>query len=673
MKALGKKRIFFYLRNSLEIQHWEFQKQALQNALNNRNDVELVKVYAEKISGYSGEGKRPEMEKLLSDVRAGLVDELWAYDVKRVSRNSLVLKQICEECKNLKVNIFFLSENLNLLNPDLTPNPMTSMILSLLGEMAEQDGKQFIEKGIYGKLTKARSGEATGGVLPVGYTYLNAGVKNKAKTIVVDDNRKKVVEYIFNAYANENKSLGKITNELNNLKLIDSDFETPFNYDGKVKKNNKGEQWAATVVMRILKCTWYSEGFRLYKGEKITLNENLKFIDSELWQKANQLLSMNKNKVGERTHQYLIKDLIYCSCGQPMKTKQLKNLSQSAYECYNSFLSNKNKLAKCEHNTRAISVEKVENAIWLLIKNKLPEFIIEVETKSNKEVEINEKIDHNNQLIAAIQTKTITELKETRQRTVSTYAKFGGDENELDQTINSIDNQLKDQNKLIAELKSANKMLTMSIENLDIATEIEKNIKQIEADKSLIKMYLSKLIKKIVVGGGLVNTWKNVIKIVWNDDIKSLNDTFLFFNSRLQDDNLYYFISSTATTSINWNVENKTVDITEDGETINLAIEDITKTLKSHYWKFAQELHPWLMLNDFPLIRKHENLPVEHKFNTPVKAEAFSIDLNAVNYEEHTNYQQYNNLLTLVNSGAMKYKFYMNMGVSKLEIVTPFK
>jgi len=628
-----KRSVVFYLRNSTDNQHWEFQKQSLQAALNNRNDLELTNIYAEKISGYSGEGKRPEMNKLIAAVKAGEISEIWAYDVKRVSRNSLVLKQICEQCKELKVNIFFMSENLNLLNPDLTPNPMTSMILSLLGEMAEQDGKAFIEKGIYGKLTKARSGEATGGILPVGYTYLNAGVKNKAKTIVIDENRKKVVEYIFNAYVNENKSLGKITNELNNLKLIDSNFETPFKYDGKVIKNFKGDQWAATVIQRILKCTWYSEGFRMYKDVKIILNENLKFIDSSLWQKANQLLSMNKNKVGERTHQYLIKELIYCSCGQPMKTKQLKNLSQTTYECYNSFLNNKNKLVKCEHNTRAINTEKVENAIWLLIKNKLPEFVLEVETKSNKQVEINEKIDHNNQLIAVIQTITITELKETRQRTINTFNKFGGDNDEFESTINAIDNQIKDQNKQIDKLKSTNTMLSISIQNLDIAKEIENNIKQIESDKSLIKTYLSKLIKKITVGGGLVNTWKNVIKIEWNNEIKSLNDTFLFFNSRLQDNPFYYYISAEqGYNTIEWNITEKCFIVTDikKGDSINVSIDELIKILNDKYNEEQEKRIPNIMFDYVPLV--------------------------------------------WINKGDEKVgRFLISMGIAKLEIVTPFK
>jgi len=612
-----KKRVCFYLRNSTENQDWKFQRESLLNVFNTRNDLILVHEYAEKISGkYDETSTRPQLQNMINSIKAGDIDFVYCYDVKRLSRNAFVLKEITEICKKHNVNIFFLSENLNLLNSDLTPNPMTSMILSLLGEMAEQDRAAFIEKGAYGKQTKARAGEATGGVLPVGYTYINKGVKNKSKKIIIDENRKKVIEYIFNSYSNDNKSLGKITNELNNLKLIDSDFETPFTYDGKVIKNYKGNQWASTVIQRILKCTWYSEGYRFYKNEKIMLDESLKFIDSELWKKANILLKENQHKRQERKHTYLIKELIFCSCGQRMKTKQLKKLSDTTYQCYYSFLNNKNKNVKCICDTRAVNTEKLENAIWLIIKNKLPEFKIEVEKKTNKQHEISENIKRNNQLIEVIQRTTIKELNETRQRTINIYSKFGGDVIDFEQSMNLIDNQINEQKKMMADLKSANTMLNMSIQNLDVASEIEKNLKIIESDKSLIKLYINKLVKKVVVGGGLLKSWNNVCQIIWSEYINNDSATYIVFNSRLKDNPNYYYINEINGVSvIVWNSEKKIFRVVESKreKVHDLTIEEII----NHYNMFHNP--------EFDKLEMNVNLAMVTKDNYELFSKDYSI------------------------------------------------
>ena len=661
------RKIAYYLRNSTDNQEYLYQKDSLDNVLNTRNDVELVKVYGEKISGFKSETERPEMNKLLKSVDAGELTDIWVNEITRLSRASINLQTICLYCAERNVNIFFKSQNLNTLDDDGNFNPIAKLIISILAQFAEMDAKNFKQKGIQGKESKAKLGNYTGGVIPIGYTYIN-NLDRKTKKIIIDSERRKVVEYIFNSYVYDNKSLGQITNDLNNLKLINPNFQSAFQYAEKEMNIIKGEQWHQTTVKRVINCTWYSEGFRMYKNEKIILDNSLVFIDSNLYNMANEKLKTNQHSGKERLHTYLFKDLIFCSCGQRMQPKQAtkkyigddKNIIIGNYECTSNHNRRWNKNEKCEHNSKSIKTESIENAVWLLIKNKLPEFRQSIEDITVKQEIIYSKIDHNNQLIEAIEGTTILELNNSRKRVIYNNNKFGGDENELEQTINEIDNQIKQQQKIITQLKSENTKHSFSIENLDVTSEIEKNIKTIELDKNLIKFYIQKLIKKITIGGGLKGQLVNVIEIEWNDTVNNNNNTFLFYYSKPTINPNFYYISSEAKNlnpasksiiEINWSTENKAFNIfdSETNETIELTVNQMMNNLdKIDYFfnddsKYDETMNFLIHFVNYDFYDKKENLIPKR---------------DLINYD--------------IDLLKRKFNFNNNAGVAKLEIVTPF-
>lgn len=489
------------------------------------------------------------MARLLKLVDNGLVDEIWVNDFTRLSRAAINLQQIVLYCAERGVNIFFKDKNLNTLEVDGKINSITKLIISILAQFAEMDATNFKEKGKQGKISKAKQGNYVGGQLQLGYKYIN-NIENKTKKIIIDENRKKVVEYIFNAYANQNKSLGQITKELNNLKIIDSNFEPAFKYERKEMSAFKAEQWAQTTVKRILNCTWYALGYRMHNDEKILLEDNLKFIDLDLYQRANEMLKKNKYKGTQRVHTYLLKDIMFCSCGEKMsaqqKTKKYVGKDNSEivgfYQCFANLSNRYNKNVKCSYESKAIKAETIENVIWLFIKNKLPKFKIEVEKRTVIKEEFVNIIKANKQLIDSIDNVTIKNLKATRQRTIEIYAKFNGDETIMTKTINDIDKQVFEQECEIKRLINENNKHNISIQNLNVAEEIEKNILLIESDKSLIKEYISRLIDKIVLRVGESNIKTNIIEIQFKNEV-NFNKVYLIFNSKITGKNKYYYIN----------------------------------------------------------------------------------------------------------------------------------
>jgi len=152
----------------------------------------------------------------------------------------------------------------------------------------------------------------------------------------------------------------------------------------------------------------------------------------------------------------------------------------------------------------------------------------------------------------------IENLKNQRERTITTFNKFGGDDIKLDNDIKVIDNAIKIEEKTISRLKSDNKLLEMSVRNLDVAEEIKNNIINIENDKNQIKYYCKKLIKRIEIIG-LKGSYTNVFKIEWNDNVNNDNDVYLIYNTR---NDRYYYINEVENIGvIAWNFECKSFNI----------------------------------------------------------------------------------------------------------------
>ncbi len=636
----SKKRVFLYCRNSTLQQEFLFQINSLESYYNTRNDVDIIETIGEKISGFKSEYDRPEMNRLLKMVDAGLVDEIAVNSFDRLSRAAINLQTICLHCAEKGVNIFFKSQNLNTLDEFGNFNPIVKLIISILSQFAEMDANNLKIKLVQGKTNKAKLQQYVGGTLPIGYTYIN-DLENKTKKIVINEDEKTVVEYIFNSFVNEQKSLNQIANNLNNLKEVNSKFLPN-------KLNRKYNMWHISVIRNILTCTWYSQGFRIWKEEKIMLDNELIFIDADIFNRAQELLDENKRKLKPSTHSYTLNEILYCSCGEKMRPKT--STSVKSYLCSNILKRDLNKNMTCPDG-KSISIEKVENAVWLMLKNKISDFRVELEQKENKATDINTKIESNNKLIESIKNKIISELKETRKRTINVFAKFGGDDSELESTINSIDNQIKQQEKIISELKSDNIKLLYSIENLDIAAEIENNLKLIEVDKSLIKFYINKLISKITVCGGLNGKWDTILRIEFNDNINNNHDVYLFFNSLVKNP-LYYFISSTATNNIKWNIETKTFNIKDlnNNQYIEKSIDDLQVLLTNLYSENIEKEIPTFIYSNY-------NLVLESQFKTTDN------DLKELS------------IVDKLNTNTMDFQplFPINMGVGKLEIVTPFK
>lgn len=104
-----------------------------------RNNIEVVKVYEEHISGAKRNEERPVLCECLDYCISSNVDILLISELSRLGRNVDEVLANVKKCKDNNLNIFFQKENLSIFQADGTKNPFLNIFISVLGTCAEME------------------------------------------------------------------------------------------------------------------------------------------------------------------------------------------------------------------------------------------------------------------------------------------------------------------------------------------------------------------------------------------------------------------------------------------------------------------------------------------------------------------------------------------------------
>src|SRR3982750_1750218 len=183
--------------------------------------------------GYSGSIlARPGLERLRDQAAAGAVDRLYMLDPDRLSRKYAYQVLILEELNRCGVEVVFLR------NP-VGRGPEQDLLLQVQGMIAEYERAKIMERCRRGKQHAARRGSVN--VLsgaPYGYRYIgkHEGEGEARYQVLAEEAR--VVQRIFEWFANERSSLGEICRRLKR--------------DGILTRTGKSA-WDRSVVWAMLK------------------------------------------------------------------------------------------------------------------------------------------------------------------------------------------------------------------------------------------------------------------------------------------------------------------------------------------------------------------------------------------------------------------------------------
>ncbi len=152
------KSVVLYARTSTADQNLDTQLIALRDYCK-RMDYQIAGEFLD--SGFSGkDDKRPEFERLLSDLRANKIDCVIVYKLDRIGRSLKHLLNLFEEFKNRGVEFISLTQNIN------TNTPEGKMFWQMLGVFAEFERELIVARTNAGLVRARRQGKALG--RPVG-------------------------------------------------------------------------------------------------------------------------------------------------------------------------------------------------------------------------------------------------------------------------------------------------------------------------------------------------------------------------------------------------------------------------------------------------------------------------------------------------------------------------
>jgi len=260
-----------YLRISRPSGDTQRQERELQEYAS-RNDIIIVKTFAEQITGASQATEREQFNAMLKYIDEHQIELIVTTEISRFGRNKLDIIKTCEDFINKKIQVIFTAnQNLKLLDDNKGKNWLAGLVIYILSSFAEIEKETTLSRYKSGMINSLKNGGTNYGLYkPYGYKKVEYKDGNKiTKRLEIDTEEKKTVELIFSKYL-EGLGCKQIANHLNNLGTP-TRTQKIFNPEREVKtrkgrtKPVKAVKWTDGTIYSILRN-------RIYIGER-RLNE----------------------------------------------------------------------------------------------------------------------------------------------------------------------------------------------------------------------------------------------------------------------------------------------------------------------------------------------------------------------------------------------------------------
>lgn len=131
-------KVCLLCRVSTQAQDYEYQISALSELCKSKG-WEVVKVFANKVSGAKKNEERTEIKDLLEFVKTNKVDRVCATEISRIGRNTLEALKTIQILADNKVNLYLANYNIETLDRNGKPNPIASLILTICLEISSYE------------------------------------------------------------------------------------------------------------------------------------------------------------------------------------------------------------------------------------------------------------------------------------------------------------------------------------------------------------------------------------------------------------------------------------------------------------------------------------------------------------------------------------------------------
>lgn len=400
--------------------------------------------------GFSGSNiERPELKRLIEDVKANKIDCVLVYKLDRLSRSQKDTLFLIEDVFNPN-NVDFVS-----LNESMdTSTPLGRLMLGILSAFAQLERENIRERTSMGMKERVKNGYwMGGGKIPFGYDY------DSDKGVLIPNSDAETVRRVYELYLS-----GHSTNSIARI------------------LNLKYERLARQILTRKT-----NAGFIVYKGEEFR-GRHEPIVSLETYESAMQMMAERSDRRMTDAG-YLLTGLVKCGyCGAKMRYQRW---GKGGYKlvCYSRDKSKPHMVKDPDCPNTGVWAEELEN---IVLKDL---FSIGFENKSKKTT--------SEKNIIEIMRESEKKLNDKLKRLYSLYAEADDDAlletiQELKKSLSNIREQIRkeEEQRLVSK---KNKEIKARLETLpeawDYMTDREKKtviadcVAQISATENDVKIY----------------------------------------------------------------------------------------------------------------------------------------------------------------------------------------
>ena len=451
----------------------------------NKNIV-IEEIYKEIVSGESIDS-RPEMQRLLSDVKQFKWNGILVVEVERLARGETMDQGIV-------ANAFKIS-NTKIITPTKTYDPQNEFDEEYFEFglfMSRREYKTINRRLQRGRMISAKEGKYVGSIAPFGYSRVK--IKNDKGYTLNENSEAKIVKLIFNLYVYEDLSICGIAKKLNNMNF----------------KTRKSKEWTPSTIKDILcnpvyigKIKWNCrKEIRIYKNgvlrrtrprsNKYLIIDGLHkpIINNKTWEGALKKRNLNyRKKTQNNTIKNPLYNILICGkCGKKMKRRSYSKYSKEpTIYCNNP---------KCDNvgSKFCYIEEKVVEGMSKWLENYSLNY-----SECLKRLEYN-KIEHINELIILLE-KDIKHEKDKLQNVFEyledgTYSKemFNMRKNIILQNIDKMNNSVDEYKEKLNEIQKESKVNTTK--NFNNFLDMYNFLKNPEEKNNLLQIVLDRVLYK---------------------------------------------------------------------------------------------------------------------------------------------------------------------------------